>query len=174
MENFNSIEFISIYFFLIIIMKVGSKSINIRNFTISDNEESRAPQSMKMGWFYLRVINQITPSELSNLCIKFNTNDMIQNGWYKKFLNEEQLVCVKKLNKFSLFPVKNYQKPDFSSLNKKTHLRVTATEDWKPDPPAVAKKEAGGIFLVTGQTAEKLFEDPHVCQVDEYSFATPI
>lgn len=155
-------------------MKVGSKSINIRNFTINDDEKYRAPPSMKMGWFYLRVAQQITPSELGNLGITFSTNDVVQNGWYKKFLNEEQLTRVRNLNKFSLFPVKNYQKPNFASLNKNAQLRVTATEDWVPSPPAVAKKESGGIFYVSGQTAEKLFEDPRVCLVEEAHFAVPI
>lgn len=155
-------------------MKVGSKSINIRNFTVNDDERSQAPQSMKMGWFYLRVAQQITPSELGSLGFSFSSSDIVQNGWYKKFLNEEQVERVRKLNKFSLIPAKNYQKPNFASLREKPRLRVIATEDWVPTPPATAKRESGGVFIVTGQTAEKIYEDPRVCFVGEAQFASPI
>ncbi|KAK8894978.1 hypothetical protein M9Y10_023420 [Tritrichomonas musculus] len=155
-------------------MKAGYKSINIRDFTITDDEESRAPKSMEIGWFYIRVVDDITQEELSKLGVTFYPADMIQKGWFKKFLNKDQVDRIRRLNKFALFPVKNYQKPDFIKLNQNSQLRVVATDDWMPDPPVEFRKEANGIYTVTGQTAEKLFEDPRVCAVGEVSIAMPI
>ena len=155
-------------------MESGHESINIRNFTINDNEKSHAPKSMNMGWFYIRVTEKINSTELANLGITFNTTDMIQRGWYKKFLNKTQVDNIRNTKKFSLFPVKNYQIPDFQKLKGISKLRVTATDDWNPNPPAKIRKVGYGIFIAEGQTAEKLFEDPYVCMVDEVPITIPI
>lgn len=159
-------------------MKPGAKTLNILGFSVTDDKKSVAPSSMKMGWFYVRVLEKTTPEfreELNNHGIVFRTQEMIQIGWFKKFLNEEQTAFMRSTNKFSLFSVKNFDKPDFKKLKKQTQLFVIATDDWTPTPPAtIVKKTMEGMYTVTGQTAEKLFEDPYVCKVEEVPVAKPL
>lgn len=158
-------------------MKQGAQTLNILGFSVNDDKKSIAPKSMKFGWFYVRVLEKIPPevtADLANHGIKFRTQEMIQIGWFKKFLNEEQTSYIRNTNKFSLFDVKNYDKPDFKKLNDKTQLFVIATDDWVPTPPAaIVKREMEGYFTVSGQTAEKIFEDPYVCKVGEVPVLKP-
>lgn len=159
-------------------MKPGAKSLNILGFTVTDEKKHVAPKSMKMGWFYVRVLERLPPeftTDLANHGIQFRTEEMIQIGWFKKFLNEDQTAYIRSTNKFSLFSVKNFDKPDFKKLKGKTELFVSATVDWTPTPPAtIVKSVMEGHYTVTGQTAEKLFDDPYVCKVGEVPVVKPL
>lgn len=159
-------------------MKPGATTLNVQGFSITDNKKSVAPNSMKMGWFYVRVLERLPPevtADLNNHGIAFRTNEMIQIGWFKKFLNEEQTAYMRSLNKFSLFDVKSYDKPDFKKLKDHNQFLVIATDDWTPNPPAtIVRKCMDGMFIATGQTAEKLNEDPRVCKVEEVPVAKPL
>lgn len=159
-------------------MKPGAQTLNILGFSVNDDKKSVAPKSMKSGWFYIRVLERLPPevsADLSNHGIAFRTQEMLQVGWFKKYLNEDQTAYMRGTNKFSLFNLKSYDKPDFKKLKGQNHLFVVATEDWVPTPPAtIVKKQMEGFYVVSGQTAEKLFEDPHVCKVSEVPVAKPL
>ncbi|OHT16571.1 hypothetical protein TRFO_13178 [Tritrichomonas foetus] len=160
------------FFRLFYKMRAGAPSLNIRNFTITDNSRSRAPQSITSGWFYVRVLEAIPKERLADLSsnhgIKFESTDMISSGWFKKYFNEQQVGFCRSSGLFALFPLKNYDKPDFNKLRNLPELLVIATDGWNPTPPARIKgKMFTGTYIVEGATAEQLFQDPLICKIDE-------
>lgn len=160
-------------------MRTGADTLNICGFSIQDTQRSRAPLAMTMGWFYIRVLADIPKPTIQLMAdqyqIRFRSTDMIQIGWFKKFLDESQTAFMRSTNYFSLFSVRQFDKPDFGKTKNENKLLVIATDDWTPNPPAILQgKGTPGYFYVTNDTAEHIYEDIRVCKVEPAPVARPL
>ena len=152
-------------------MRAGAPNLNARTYSCVDNESTKAPLSTKFGWFLVRILQEISKEQIADIRdnhgIEFKSIEMIQPGWFKKFLDEDQVTYIRSTRLFSLIPVKNHDIPDFSKLKNQPELMVFATDEWHPNPPAAIKsKSMLGAYVVTGASAEQLFQDPYVCKID--------
>ena len=153
-------------------MRAGSASLMLNGISVMDTPQARCPLGLTMGWFFVRILISMPKEVVSDLRtfhgIEFRSQDMLQPGWFKIYLNESQLAYAKKSQYLSLIPVKNYDIPDYKELKKEKSLLVHAVSDWVPSPPAkIVSRMFDGIFVVEGATAEELFEDQRVVKIQK-------
>lgn len=159
-------------------MRTGSPTLNLRDFSVTDAQSIRAPLSLTMGWFFVRILTTIPNDKISDFNqhgIQFKSSNMIQIGWFKMYLNETQVAYARSTEYLSLIPVKQYDKPNFKSLKKEKKLLVLAPPDWKPQGSAtIVSKFSDELFIVSGSTAEELFNDPCVGKIEEVPIIKPL
>lgn len=159
-------------------MKAGAATLNFRDFTVMDTQTSRAPLSLTMGWFFIRVLTTIPSDQFSEIRqngIYFRSEDMIQVGWFKMYLNESQVAYARSTGYFSLIPVKKYDKPNFKALKKQSRLLVLAPSDWVPQGSGkIVSKMSEKLFVVEDADPKELFEDPQVGKIDEVPVIKPL
>jgi hypothetical protein len=91
---------------------------------------------------------------------------MVQPGWFKVYLSEQQLNHLRTIpDQISVIPVKPHVKPNFVDLAGESSFIVEAANDWQPSPPIRATRRYAELYSVTGATAEELFADPKVVSV---------
>lgn len=159
-------------------MRAGASSLALRDYIVMDTQSFRAPLSLTMGWFFIRVLTTIPSDkflEFQQHGLQFRAVDMIQTGWFKMYLDETQVAYARSTGYFSLIPVKQYEKPNFNLLKKQDRLLVQASKDWTPQGSArIVSKMSEGMFIVEGANPEQLFDDPHVGKIDEIPKVRPL
>lgn len=159
-------------------MKAGAATLNLRDYTVTDVQNARAPLGLTMGWFFIRILTSIPNDKFTELRqngIQFHSEDMIQIGWFKMYLDESQVAYARSTGYFSLIPVKDYEKPNFKSLKKQSKLLVMATKDWQPQGSAkIVSKMSEKLFIVEDADPEELFDDPHVGKIEEVPVIKPL
>jgi hypothetical protein len=154
-------------------MRAGSRTLHIPGATINDDGSSgRTPLDISPGWFFLRLLVELTATHKSDLGahgIVFTAQRLLQPGWFKVYLNEEQVTYLRSLSTvISIFPIKKYVQPNFAELQGQTSFSVQATDDWSPAPPISAKKVATELFAVHGASAEVIYSDPKVASIQKH------
>lgn len=159
-------------------MRAGAVSLNLRDYTVTDTQASRAPLGLTMGWFFVRILTSIPNDKFSEIRqngIHFRSEEMIQIGWFKMYLNETQVAYARSTGYFSLIPVKDYEKPNFKSLKKQNRLLVLAPDDWVPQGSAkIVSKMSEKLFIVEDADPKELFDDPQVGKIEEVPVIKPL
>ncbi|OHT17508.1 hypothetical protein TRFO_02548 [Tritrichomonas foetus] len=153
-------------------MREGPASIHIRDFTVTDIPNARAPLGLTFGWFFIRILTTMPKDVVSvmksNYGIEFRSCDMIQTGWFKMYLNESQVSYARSSKYLSLIPVKKYDKPNFKELKGQKQVLVAATKDWTPKGNGrVVSSMFEGLYVVEDADVNELFEDPRVVQIQK-------
>ena len=47
-------------------MRAGSPTLNLRDFSVTDAQSIRAPLSLTMGWFFVRILTTIPNDKISD------------------------------------------------------------------------------------------------------------
>jgi hypothetical protein len=151
-------------------MRAGSRSLHLHGITIVDDGVSgRATLSTSPGWFFLRLLVQIASHQKDDLAshgVVFTPQRLIQPGWFKVYLNDEQLAYLRSHSDLvSLLPVKQHVHPNFAELQGAASFSVQAADDWSPAAPIAARRIGTELFVVRGASAEEIWSDPHVASI---------
>jgi hypothetical protein len=151
-------------------MRAGSRTLHILGTTIVDDGVSnRGALSLSPGWFFIRLLVQLATHQKEDLAshgVFFTSQRFIQPGWFKIYLNEEQVAYLRsQSDTVSLLPVKQYVHPNFAELQGESSFSVQAADDWSPAAPIVAKKIGTEVFMVKGASAEEIWSDPRVASI---------
>jgi hypothetical protein len=153
-------------------MRAGSSTLHLLGSTIVDTGSSgRSTLNIPCGWFFLRLLLELTVTQKDDFAthgIQFTAQHFIQPGWFKLYLDEQQVSYLQSLPTLvSLLPVKKHVQPNFSELQGENSFLVQATEDWNPTPPIIAQKTGRELYTVRGASAEEIFRDPKVASVSK-------
>jgi hypothetical protein len=151
-------------------VKPGSRTLHVSGVNITANGSSVQSEEGRFGWFFLRIVAELQPEDIARFAndgkIVFKPESLIQNGWFKMYLDELQLAFARSQSTLiALFPVKRYVQPNFSELEGVSGFLVEASEDWQPDPPIQAKKSYKWHYVVKGVSPQELMKDPKVAFV---------
>jgi hypothetical protein len=152
-------------------VRAGARSCRLGGVSIVDVARgNRVPSGTTFGWFLLRIVVNLNAAQFNDLKdkhgIPFTSTHMVQPGWFKVYLNEQQLSYLRTIHdQISVIPVKPHVQPNFADLAGESSFLVEAADDWQPSPPIRARRTYAELYLVSGATAEELFADPKVVSV---------
>jgi hypothetical protein len=151
-------------------LRTGSLTLQLHGVTIQDDTRFPDQLNMTFGWFYLHLLQPLEQDQVKSFAengkIVFKPQNLIQNGWFKFYLDETQFAFARSQSQLlNLIPCKDHIKPDPKELEGLTTFRVDASEDWNPQPPIEARKAFKGSYTVKGASWEVLWEDPRVVSI---------
>jgi hypothetical protein len=105
---------------------------------------NHVPSGTTFGWFLLRIVVNLNAMQFSDLKdkhdIPFTSTHMVQTGWFKVYLNEQQLNYLRTIpDQISVIAVKPRVQPNFTDLAGESSFLVEAADDWQPSPPIRAR-----------------------------------
>ena len=141
-------------------MRFASPGLPI--FAGTDQIQPRPLLSFSPGWFLVRLLlalNSTLIDDLSLQGIHFRTHEMVQSGWFRIYLEENQAVRLVSLGIAELLSLERPAKA--SVLSSSEFYRVFAAENWAPNLEFL-KKIGHNVYIVKDPS---VVSDPHVWSV---------
>ncbi|KAK8854160.1 hypothetical protein M9Y10_016717 [Tritrichomonas musculus] len=149
--------------------RIGSPNyLNFSPYQVSPPLQ-RIPRSFTSHWFLIQVISSIVDISTfgNSKNIYFSSENMVANGWFRMYINQEQFQYLKESTYFELYPIESKIKiPTSRSLSNK-EFYVHASSDWTcPSGSRIISRISDTIFLVDGLNInEELKNDPRILKI---------
>lgn len=119
---------------------------------------SRSPLSFSSHWFLIQILTSIANLSTygNSHQIYFSSANMVANGWFKMYLNHEQLLFLKNSNYFELYPIENVHKTSLLNSLQNEDCYVYASNDWEPPTGAhIVSRVTDTLFRVKNLTIDE-------------------
>lgn len=134
---------------------------------------SKQPMAFTSHWFLIRLLTSIINLTTygNSLNIRFSSENMVANGWFKMYLNQEQFIFLKNSNNFEFYPIENIHKISLLNSLQNEDCYVYASNDWEPPSGArIISHISDTLFRVTNLTIdESVKKDPRILTIKPVS-----
>lgn len=130
---------------------IGSPNyINLSPYKLISSSQ-RHPKSFASHWFLIQVISSVIDLYTFGHSeqIYFSSENMVSNGWFKMYLNQNQVKFLEDSTYFSLYLIESKNEFLIKKSNEQTKFFVHASKDWKPPSGIqILSKISDTIFYV--------------------------
>ena len=121
-------------------------------------------------WFLIQVISSIIDISTfgNSKNIHFSTENMVSNGWFRMYLNHDQVQFLKDSTYFELYPIEMKHKISTRQTAERGDYFVHASSDWTPPEGAtILTRVSDTIFYVRNLLIDQnVMNDPRVLQIN--------
>ena len=145
--------------------------LKLTPYSITSN--SKQPMVLTSHWFLIRILTSIINLTTygNSLNIHFTSDNMVANGWFKMYLNQEQLRFLKNSNDFELYPIEDTRKISLLKSLQNENCYVYACPDWEPPTGAqIISRVSDTLFRVKNLTIDDaVSKDPRILTIKPVS-----
>ena len=157
---------------------IGSPNyLNLSPYKISSSAQ-RTAKSFTSHWFLIQVISSVIDiySFGNSKQIYFSSENMVANGWFKMYLNQDQFNFLKDSTYFNLYPIEYKNKISTQKSVRNSGFYVHASKDWIPPPGSrLSSRISDTIFYVENLIINKeLQSDSRILKIEPADIKQPL
>ncbi|KAK8844480.1 hypothetical protein M9Y10_024340 [Tritrichomonas musculus] len=151
-------------------MVVGSPNyLNLSPFRVSSSAR-KISAPFASHWFLIQVISSIIDISTfgNSKNIYFSSENMVADGWFRMYLNQDQFQFLKDSTHFELYPIEKKLKISPRKVPEKGNYFVHASSDWtSPGNSRIVYRISDTIFYVENLIIDdNVMNDPRILEIN--------